>query len=665
MYPRWTLFCAVLPALAVCSGPDNCPLYESSFHGVSPELESLLCYNDYKSHVYCHWREELSTQARTPLELWNWNPYDNRDSLCEPRGGPDTGPSGPGGGPSSGPSSPRGGPRGGPGGGPGNGPSSAPSAGPSGPGGPGPSGPGGPGPSGPGGPSLMRCRFNTSLFAIAINHTFFFKTTPATSCSSVRRLNLSQIRCWYEARVRAMGAPGQIWSEWSPLVVWKTPEARGQTPRMQCVLDGKEKVTCSWELRTELAHFITYQLACRHSHTHATSKSCCVDLEVTQVSRHSEALLRYSCSLTSSDPQHLELELIPTRNVKSFKSHQHIRPNPPTAVRVVEEAGNWVVKWEKPDPHLRLQYQVHYWSPLDQEDTHRKKVPEGFTFLTITGASLGPSRRYKVQVRALLAPGETDSYTGLASEWSPPRSETSWSPETLLYVSLTLLAALLFLGLFFSIQACRRSLVAWLKSSPSPDKSKLFLENKNLSCSHVLLQKETFCRVNQLDSFSSCSYSEAPLNKQRCWETSSFSVDEGCLDCDHLTSCNHGDQIVCPNTSAISFNGPYIFCKGPSEPAQASVDDDQQEVRDAPPDPGPPAALPEAFSLTASCCRGDYVFLPGPGLTPEELRAHHSIDRTEVEGSRRDGQDKDQSLQQCDYVSLQAGALQVGGTNCY
>ncbi|KAJ3601474.1 hypothetical protein NHX12_032442 [Muraenolepis orangiensis] len=550
MYPRWTLFCAVLPALAVCSGPDNCPLYESSFHGVSPELESLLCYNDYKSHVYCHWREELSTQARTPLELWNWNPYDNRDSLCEPRGGPDTGPSGPGGGPSSGPSSPRGGPRGGPGGGPG---------------------------------------------------------------------------CWYEARVRAMGAPGQIWSEWSPLVVWKTPEARGQTPRMQCVLDGKEKVTCSWELRTELAHFITYQLACRHSHTHATSKSCCVDLEVTQVSRHSEALLRYSCSLTSSDPQHLELELIPTRNVKSFKSHQHIRPNQPTAVRVVEEAGNWVVKWEKPDPHLRLQYQVHYWSPLDQvgpldqEDTHRKKVPE----------------------------------------------ETSWSPETLLYVSLTLLAALLFLGLFFSIQACRRSLVAWLKSSPSPDKSKLFLENKNLSCSHVLLQKETFCRVNQLDSFSSCSYSEAPLNKQRCWETSSFSVDEGCLDCDHLTSCNHGDQIVCPNTSAISFNGPYIFCKGPSEPAQASVDDDQQEVRDAPPDPGPPAALPEAFSLTASCCRGDYVFLPGPGLTPEELRAHHSIDRTEVEGSRRDGQDKDQSLQQCDYVSLQAGALQVGGTNCY
>lgn len=581
----------------------------------------------------------------------------------------------------------------------------------------------------------MRCRFNTSLFAIAINHTFFFKTTPATSCSSVRRLNLSQILsvrppvdlsaseggdqlvrwsspypassplslnltyqlsyrregqdtwenetltetqvkltlppgCWYEARVRAMGAPGQIWSEWSPLVVWKTPEARGQTPRMQCVLDGKEKVTCSWELRTELAHFITYQLACRHSHTHATSKSCCVDLEVTQVSRHSEALLRYSCSLTSSDPQHLELELIPTRNVKSFKSHQHIRPNPPTAVRVVEEAGNWVVKWEKPDPHLRLQYQVHYWSPLDQEDTHRKKVPEGFTFLTITGASLGPSRRYKVQVRALLAPGETDSYTGLASEWSPPKewsshAETSWSPETLLYVSLTLLAALLFLGLFFSIQACRRSLVAWLKSSPSPDKSKLFLENKNLSCSHVLLQKETFCRVNQLDSFSSCSYSEAPLNKQRCWETSSFSVDEGCLDCDHLTSCNHGDQIVCPNTSAISFNGPYIFCKGPSEPAQASVDDDQQEVRDAPPDPGPPAALPEAFSLTASCCRGDYVFLPGPGLTPEELRAHHSIDRTEVEGSRRDGQDKDQSLQQCDYVSLQAGALQVGGTNCY
>ena len=42
--------------------------------------------------------------------------------------------------------------------------------------------------------------------------------------------------------------------------------AKDQTPSMQCVLDGEEKVTCSWEVMKEKAQFITYHVECQHKH---------------------------------------------------------------------------------------------------------------------------------------------------------------------------------------------------------------------------------------------------------------------------------------------------------------------------------------------------------------------------------------------------------------
>ncbi|CAL8273179.1 unnamed protein product [Lota lota] len=664
MYPSCALFCAVLPLLVFGSGPNNCNLCQSSFHGVSPELESLLCYNDYTSQIHCQWREEQSTQENMPLELWNWSPLEKRESLCEPLDGPPV-------------------------------------------------------------PHddhhrLMRCRHNNSVFAIAINHTFFFKTPTATSCSSSdHRMDLSQqlrvrppvdlsVRiseeghqliqwsspypvlsplshnltyqlsyrregqdtwenemltkthlklsnehlhcqgCWYEARVKAMWVTRGLWSEWSPLVMWKTPEATDQTPSMQCVLDGEKNVTCSWELRKELAHFITYQVECQHKYQKPITKRCCVLQEVTPISHHSEALLRYSCSLTSSNLENLTLELIPELNAKSFAAHRNIRPNPPMAVRVAEKDRNWIVEWEKPLPDLSLSYQVRYWNTLNEEDTHLQNISEGFTSLTITGASLGPSQLYKVQVRALLPVGDS-SFTGLPSEWTKPEEWSShagstWSPETLLYVGLCVLASLL----FFSIQASRRKVMAWLKSGPSPNKSKLFLESKNWSCNQIIMEKEIMdvCRVNHLDSFSSCSFSEATLDKKRKWQTS-LSEDEGCLDCDHLTSPKFADQIVCSDTSAVSFNGPYIICKGTPESPQVSMAD-QQEVKDkdghSDIDSQLTVALGEPIAPTIWCSRNDYVFLPNPGLSKstEELLTHgnnNSYHTTEVEGSERAGQD--------------------------
>lgn len=41
----------------------------------------------------------------------------------------------------------------------------------------------------------------------------------------------------------------------------------GQFPSLHCVLDGENEVMCSWKVSRELAHFITYQLACQHNQT--------------------------------------------------------------------------------------------------------------------------------------------------------------------------------------------------------------------------------------------------------------------------------------------------------------------------------------------------------------------------------------------------------------
>ncbi|CAL8265197.1 cytokine receptor common subunit beta isoform X1 [Gadus morhua] len=676
MNPSWALFCAVLPLLVSCSGPDYFTLNESSFR-VSPVLESLQCYNDYQSKVDCQWREDLSNKKNMTLELWNWNPYEKRDSprrttRCEPLDGP-------------------------------------------------------PGPHDDvKNLTLMRCRFNTSLFAIAINHTFFFKTLTATSCfSSHRSLILSQqLRvhppvdlsvnisekgdrliqwsspypassrlshnltyqlnyriegqdswksetlnethlelwnehldlpvhqrgCWYEARVRAKVVTRGLWSEWSPLVTWKTPEAKDQTPSMQCVLDGEEKVTCSWEVMKEKAQFITYHVECQHKHQNTIAKRCCVHKEVTRINRHNEALLRYSCSLTSSYLEHLKLELIPELNAKSFNASQNIIPNPPVAVKVTEEGRYWKVEWKKPTSVPVLSHEVRYWNPLNKKNPQLKNIAQGMTSLLIDGTSLEPAQRYKVQVRALLPKGGL-TYTGGPSEWTEPQewdSGSAWSRETLLYVGLCVLAALLCIALFFGVNTGRRKVLAWLESGPSPNKSKLFLQSKNFSCQPVIHEEEIMdvCRVNHLDSFSSCSSTEAKLDKKCEWQMS-FSEDEGCLDCDRLPSPNSCDQMNCSATSALSFNGPYIICKGTPESPQVSVAD-QQEVKDkdVPSCIGSQltAVLPEPMPPTVSHSRDDYVLLPNPGLSKstEELVTHGNLNNnyhtTKVEGSERTGQ---------------------------
>ncbi|XP_006798149.1 cytokine receptor common subunit beta [Neolamprologus brichardi] len=421
----------------------------------------------------------------------------------------------------------------------------------------------------------------------------------------------------YEARVRAWASMG-LWSDWSPVVTWHTKEDFGQLPTLHCVLDGEKEVTCSWEVSRELAHIITYQLACRHNES-AAFERCCLNPAVT--SDLTRMMLRYSCTLSVTDPEHLQLNLQPTHSAKSFKLYQNIRPNPPLHVNVTEEDNNWIVKWTEPNKSQKhdLYYQVLYYRKQDENSSTLLEVRD-LTSWTILRKCLAPLQVYQVKVRSLVVPGSGSEYKGIPSEWTDPVEWTTnevWSPTTWIYILITAAVALVFLILYRTIPACRRNVIGWVDSVPSPGKSKILSELMSPG-SRTLTQTEKLyiCKVQQLDVLSTCS-SQASLWPTKDTEKKCLDQDEGCWSCDNLPSPN--EEVNVSDTSAISFTGPYILCRLPeSAPESVSVKDEEMDTETPSDDSASPS--PVNFTLFGE----GYVCLPrhSNSRSTQDLMSH-------------------------------------------
>ncbi|XP_053194414.1 cytokine receptor common subunit beta [Scomber japonicus] len=376
----------------------------------------------------------------------------------------------------------------------------------------------------------------------------------------------------YEARVRARASVGQ-WSDWSNVVTWQTEEDAGQFPILHCVLDGEEEVMCSWEVNSQLADFITYQLTCTNQT--GSSGRCCNNTKITP--DPSRSVLRYSCSLNVTDSAHLLLELKPTRSAKSFSAYQHIRPNSPTNVKVKEVDSNWVVEWTTPPTrrNIRLYYHVRYYRTQDQDSIPLLTISEGTLSVIIKQQSLDPSQRYQVQVRSLVVSSDSQAYKGPPSEWTDPVEWTShaapWSPINLIYVFISVFVTTVFCALYYTIPACQRRVILWVESVPSPGKSKILSEIKSAT-SRTLMQNENtyICKVLSLDSLSTCSSDTA------LWPTKDKHLEQyrDCWNSDNLVLSV--EKVNGSDTSSLSFSGPYIFCQTP-EPNCKSAEDKGEE----------------------------------------------------------------------------------------
>ncbi|XP_076020721.1 cytokine receptor common subunit beta isoform X2 [Genypterus blacodes] len=570
----WVLLQSVIPLLAVGSDPHICPIQEGSAQSASPWLQSLRCHNDYWSYVRCSWEEE--PHSHTPLQLWVLAFNKSSASLCERDAvssqAADTGhrsvqcthhtrifantishrfffrprtqtvcPSAlhkplellqhlrvhppvklsthgtADGGRALRWSSPY-----------------------------------------PSSPNLSK----NLTYQLSHRREGQEEWTVNNVTSTHMKLEGPSLSpgSWYEARVRARAAVGR-WSVWSPVISWQAAESHGHIPMLQCVLDGEKEVTCSWEVKRELAQFITYQLTCRHSHA-AEHQRCCVNPTVTSDS--GRAALTYSCRLTVTDPAHRLLELQPAHIIKTFRAHRNIRPNQPQHVAVKEKDGSWLVEWTEPvnEARSRLFYQVSYHSSQDQGSSVLQNISEGSTSLSILGDSLDPSQQYQVRVRALVVLGEGTLYEGSPSEWTEAVGWTShaatWSLSTLLYVFLVVLVAAVFFTLYFSIPACRRKVILWVESVPSPGKSKILSEIKSFNSQTPMQNEKTYtCRVQSLDTFSTCS-SNASL-----WPSKNGG-DKLMQKCEGEEE--EGGWLTPPvdpsnASSSMSFTGPYIFCQ--------------------------------------------------------------------------------------------------------
>ncbi|XP_068575073.1 cytokine receptor common subunit beta [Cebidichthys violaceus] len=664
----WVVLWAMLPPLALSCGPDCCIVHESSeLQKTSPLLKSLQCHNDYKSYVHCKWRE----YGNETLQLWFKEENNNRKQ-CTPYGAEVQDASEPrtvqcryetrvfsigiihtvfflkkktltfcssvphklldlsehlrarppvnlstrgagDGGRRLSWSSPY--------------PSSS---------------------------SLNKHITYQLSYRTDRQDNWTTEDVTNTSVKLEKRLLLPGRR--YEARVRARVRVGQ-WSDWSPVVTWRTEEDTGQFPSLHCVLDGEKAVMCSWEVSREVDQFITYQLACRHNQT-ARYERCCVNPTVS--SDLGRAVLRYSCPLTVADPAHLLVELIPARRTKSFEVDKHIRPRPPQQVKVRQKDTNWMVEWTNPSTASkpRLFYQVCYYRKQDQGSSVLLNISEGSTSVSILGASLAPSQHYQVKVRSLVVPTH---YEGIPSEWTDPEEWTSqeaiWSPTTLIYFTIGVLVAAVFLTLYCTIPACQRRAILWVDSVPSPGKSKILSEIKS-STNWTFMQSESMpiCKVMRLDSVSTCSSDTLlwPTKDTEQKRLECLEEDEGCWKCDNLPppaeKNKHSDR------SSMSFSGPYIFCKSSeANRKSAAVRCDEKERKQETPSDDSSSPSPVNFALY----REGYVCLPGRSVSrsTQDLVSHSGA------GANTHRHDSAEQDQQCpDETDVQPGPSEAASS---
>ncbi|MCI4385002.1 hypothetical protein PGIGA_G00045560 [Pangasianodon gigas] len=613
MFPLRTLLIAALPLLVLSSNPEQCSSHTSTHHN-SPMLASLQCYNDFTTQIRCTWEVESHTDFLVPI---------SNGELCVPDDHSKMQFSG---------------------------------------------------------NRTRSCVYKTEVFSMG-SHVFFFNTScpskvttfniatqgkvlPPTKFSEKKVNGSNRLLSWsspyppsspltlnltyqlkyrrhehewividditvtefeiesqrllpgysYEARVRARGPVG-LWSSWSPKVVWMTEEEG--VINLQCVIK-EGGVMCSWQVKKRQAELLSYHLC---GHTNGTRMKC------NHCSSHTErphfgTFLNFTCSLNSSEPELLTMEIRSVRKAKEFSNPDNIQPPRPSQLQAHKEDGVWKLSWARPSvsDKLTLFYQVY----LESNDT-KNKVEFNLSEADLSSnvpTSLLPSTRYMARVRA--HPGR--DYAGRPSDWSDPTYFTTdpapWI-NTIIYILIAMLVAVLFIILYNALPACHRRLVLWNVSIPSPINSKVLGEMSSKKFlageANPYTSNEKTCVfiIQTSDNPIICkgSISEYPL--LTCSNDSDMGL--GMSESGWPQGSSHSSLYVdgsrMTDKSGVSFIGPYILCREDSSvppetsdtffPSLLTFDDDGRYISESPKD-----SLP---------IKGGYVLSPPKNPTSECL----------------------------------------------
>ncbi|XP_016127413.1 interleukin-3 receptor class 2 subunit beta-like [Sinocyclocheilus grahami] len=212
----------------------------------------------------------------------------------------------------------------------------------------------------------------------------------------------------YQARVRARGPVG-LWSDWSPLVSWKTHNDGAFN--LQCVIAGETNVTCTWQMKTEHYQFMSYHLWCSNGDNLSV---CCED---PQLKSRDVELSEFMCLVKTLDPYLLTVELRQVYYARTFRTSKHIKLSQPDQIHVKEGDGVFILNWSKPVVSTDIQFSIQLKFSTNKT-SEIFTLSEGESNFDLYFTNLHPSTEYQAQIRLL--PEPDDTYVIEPSEWSQP-----------------------------------------------------------------------------------------------------------------------------------------------------------------------------------------------------------------------------------------------------
>ncbi|MBN3274521.1 IL3RB protein, partial [Polyodon spathula] len=232
----------------------------------------------------------------------------------------------------------------------------------------------------------------------------------------------------YEARVRARLQGNGKWSEWSPLVDWKTARAEDANPQnLQCDSDGLQEVTCTWEVRRELAESLKFNLTYRDGS--AGEEKVCSPEAVR--SNPEEPVVLFQCKFPTTNFSEVLISVKPAEERKEIIASHNIKPWPPTNVSVQLVNKDFVLSWKAVPlkySFIRTKTEIRYKPAEDAwEAAYVVEALQGASSHSLSAEKLRPSTRYTAEVRMTTVPTNCPiCYKGLWSDWS---QEVSWETQ--------------------------------------------------------------------------------------------------------------------------------------------------------------------------------------------------------------------------------------------
>lgn len=279
----------------------------------------------------------------------------------------------------------------------------------------------------------------------------------------------------YVARVRTRLSPGSGLSgrpsPWGPEVLWDSQPGDEALPQnLQCFFNGGTALSCSWEVRAEVASSVSFTLFYKSSPNAEGEKEC----SPVQKEEARGPYIQHRCQIPVHDPWNHSQYIVSVRpkvEEKLIKSSDNIQMAPPK-LNVTKGSDGYSLSWEVQTmyyTHIKHTFEVQYKKDAaswEESKTEFLQIPQ------MSLPPLEPSTRYQARVRVKTYGG----YNGIWSEWS---EEFSWDTEWVLPMwVLVLILVFATLALLTALRVCGkygyRLNRTWEEKIPNPSKSQLF-----------------------------------------------------------------------------------------------------------------------------------------------------------------------------------------------